>query len=207
MGGALEGVPLIRNVVFDIGQVFEHLDHSPMLRLMSSRGVESANLDVLLQRIDFHDHETGRLHGTGLMERLAALATSPVTHSELHAKWVDMFELQPRMVDLAHRLAERYRVYLLSNIGDLHWAHVSREYRLHHIGHGAVLSYLAGYMKPHEGIYIEAERRFALQPAETVFIDDRAENIAAAQARGWHGIVHSGYETTVAELRGLSVEC
>ena len=198
---------MIRNVVFDIGQVFVHLDHGPMLRLMSSKGVETANLDALLQRIDFHDHETGRLHGTGLMERLAALATSPVTHSELHAGWVDMFELQPRMVDLAHRLSDAYRVYLLSNIGDLHWAHVSREYRLHHIGHGAVLSYLAGYMKPHEGIYIEAERRFALQPGETVFIDDRAENIAAAQARGWHGIVHSGYETTVAELRGLSVEC
>jgi 2-haloacid dehalogenase len=198
---------LIRNVVFDIGQVFVHLDHRPLLGLLSSKGVQTDNLDALLERIEFNDHETGRLHGAGLMERFAGLATSPVEHAELHAKWVDMFELQPRMVDLAHRLSERYRVYLLSNIGDLHWAHISREYRLHQIGHGAVLSYLAGYMKPHEGIYVEAERRFSLQPAETVFIDDRAENITAARARGWHGIVHSGYEKTVAELRGLSVEC
>ena len=198
---------MIRNVVFDIGQVFVHLDHRPLLRLLSSKGVETDNLDALLERIDFDDHETGRLHGAGLMERLAGLATSPVEHAELHAKWVEMFELQPRMVDLAHRLSERYRVYLLSNIGDLHWAHMSREYRLHQIGHGAVLSYLAGYMKPHEGIYVEAERRFSLQPVETVFIDDRAENITAARARGWHGIVHGGYEKTVAELRALSVEC
>jgi HAD superfamily hydrolase (TIGR01509 family) len=198
---------LIRNVVFDIGQVFVHLDHRPLLGLLSSKGVQTDNLDALLERIDFDDHETGRLHGAGLMERFAGLATSPVEHAELHAKWVDMFELQPRMVDLAHRLSEHYRVYLLSNIGDLHWAHMSREYRLHQIGHGAVLSYLAGYMKPHEGIYVEAERRFSLQPAETVFIDDRAENITAARARGWHGIVHGGYEKTVAELRALSVEC
>lgn len=198
---------MIRNVVFDIGQVFVHLDHRPLLRLLSSKGVETDNLDALLERIDFDDHETGRLHGAGLMERFAGLATSPVEHAELHAKWVEMFELQPRMVDLAHRLSERYRVYLLSNIGDLHWAHMSREYRLHQIGHGAVLSYLAGYMKPHEGIYVEAERRFSLQPMETVFIDDRAENITAARARGWHGIVHGGYEKTVAELRALSVEC
>jgi HAD superfamily hydrolase (TIGR01509 family) len=97
-------------------------------------------------------------------------------------------------------------VYLLSNIGDLHWAHISREYRIHHIGHGALLSYLAGVMKPHEGIYVEAERRFALEPAATVFIDDRAENIVAAKARGWYGIVHSGYDTTLAELRALAVE-
>ena len=56
-------------------------------------------------------------------------------------------------------------------------------------------------MKPHAGIYAEAERRFALTPAATVFIDDRAENIAAARARGWHGIVHTDYARTRAALR------
>ncbi len=198
---------MIRNVVFDIGQVFLRLNHRPFLGLLADRGVDIRNLDALLSKIAFEDHETGRLHGGGLLERFSDLATEPISHAELHAKWVDMFELQPRMVDLAHRLSERYRVYLLSNIGDLHWAHVSREYRLHHIGHGVLLSYLAGVMKPHEGIYIEAERRFALEPAQTVFIDDRVENIVAAKARGWHGIVHTDYDVTVAELRALSVEC
>lgn len=198
---------MIRNVVFDIGQVFLRLNHQPFLSFLAEKGVEVPHLDEFLTRIAFEDHETGRLHGAGLMARFVELATEPVAPADMQAKWVDMFELQPRMVDLAHRLSERYRVYLLSNIGDLHWAHISREYRLHHIGHGAVLSYLAGVMKPHEGIYVEAERRFALEPGRTVFIDDRDENIAAAKARGWHGIVHTGYDTTVAELRALSVEC
>ena len=111
------------------------------------------------------------------------------------------------MVELAHRLSERYRVYLLSNIGDLHWAHLSREYRLHALGHGALPSYLAGVMKPHAGIYAEAEKRFALTPQHTVFIDDRADNIAAACARGWHGIVHADYPRTLAALRALEVIC
>ena len=92
-------------------------------------------------------------------------------------------------------------MYLLSNIGDLHWAHLSREYRLHALGHGALPSYLAGVMKPHAGIYAEAERRFALTPQHTVFIDDRADNIAAACARGWHGIVHADY---AAHARGAA---
>jgi 2-haloacid dehalogenase len=197
----------IRNVVFDIGRVFLHLDHQPFLRLLGERGVDISDLDALLARIAFDDHETGRLDGSGLLERFARLASSPVTHAELHAKWVDMFELQPRMVELAHRLSERYRVYLLSNVGDLHWAHISREYGIHQIGHGALLSYLAGVMKPHEGIYVEAERRFGLDPARTVFIDDRPENITAAKARGWHGIVHSDYDGTVAGLRALAVDC
>jgi HAD superfamily hydrolase (TIGR01509 family) len=198
---------LIRNVVFDIGWVFLHLNYRPILDLLSANGAEAADIESVLARISFDDHETGRLHGHGLLERLAGLTMQPVAHADIHAKWVDMFELQPEMVALAHRLTERYRVYLLSNIGDLHWAHISREYRLHHIGHGALPSFLAGVMKPHEGIYIEAERRFALEPAETVFIDDRADNIASARARGWRGIVHGGYATTVTALRALEVDC
>jgi HAD superfamily hydrolase (TIGR01509 family) len=198
---------LIRNVVFDIGQVFLRLNHRPFLGLLSEKGIDASNMDALLERISFNDHETGKIHGGAMLERFAGLASVPISVADLHEKWVDMFELQPRMVDLAHRLSERYRVYLLSNIGDLHWTHISREYRIHHIGHGALLSYLAGVMKPHEGIYVEAERRFALEPAATVFIDDRAENIVAAKARGWHGIVHSAYDTTLAELRALAVEC
>ena len=98
-------------------------------------------------------------------------------------------------------------MFLLSNIGDLHWAHLSREYRLHAIGHGALPSYLAGVMKPHAGIYAEAERRFALEPAATVFIDDRADNIAGARARGWRGIVHGGYHGTLTALGDLGVDC
>jgi 2-haloacid dehalogenase len=198
---------LIHNIIFDVGRVFVELDPRPVIDFLSSHGVEVANIDALCESVTLDDHECGRLDGRGLLARMAALARQPMPLEHLHAKWVDMFELRPAMVNLAHRLSERYRVYLLSNIGDLHWAHLSREYRLHHIGHGVLPSYLAGVMKPHEGIYVEAERRFNLTPAQTVFIDDRPENISAARARGWHGIVHCGYEPTLAALRALKVDC
>ena len=198
---------MIHNIVFDVGRVFVELNPGPVIELLTSHGVQITNIDALCASVVLDDHECGRLDGGGLLQRLAALAQQPVALEHLHAKWVDMFELQPAMVDLAHRLSERYRVYLLSNVGDLHWAHLSREYRLHHIGHGVLLSYLAGVMKPHEAIYVEAERRFNLTPAQTVFVDDRSENIVAARSRGWHGIVHCGYQPTVAALRALKVDC
>lgn len=198
---------MIRNVVFDIGWVFVHLDHQPFLDFLAAHGADAPDLDSVLVRIALEDHECGRMDGQGLLERCAALAPRPMSREAAHASWVDMFELQPSMVDLARRLSERYRVYLLSNIGDLHWTHLSREYELHRIGHGALPSFMAGVMKPNDGIYVEAERRFSLTPDETVFIDDRAENIATARRRGWHGIVHGGYETTVESLRGLGVMC
>ena len=61
-------------------------------------------------------------------------------------------------------------------------------------------------MKPHAEIYAQTEKRFSLIPAETVFIDDRLENIEAVRVRGWHGIVHAGHNDTVSALRALGVE-
>jgi len=196
---------MIRNVVFDVGWVLVHLNHGRFLQFLSAHEAEVPDLHSVLTRVALWDHECGRLHGRGLLERFASLARRPMDLEQAHASWVDMFEYQPAMVELAHRLSERYRVYLLSNIGDLHWMHLSREYGLHRIGHGALPSFLAGAMKPDPGIYAEAERRFALEPAETVFIDDRAENVLAARRRGWQGIEHAGYASTVDALRALAV--
>jgi putative hydrolase of the HAD superfamily len=197
----------IKNIVFDIGWVLVSLNYTPLLQCLARHGATERDRDAVMKSIQLEDHETGRLNGRGLIERLAALTRLPVSHAELEAKWLDMFILEPPMVELAHRLSERYRVYLLSNIGDLHWGHLSREYRLHAIGHGALPSYLAGVMKPHARIYREAERRFALKPAETVFIDDLAANIATARDCGWHGIVHADFAGTQAGLRQLQVAC
>ena len=48
-------------------------------------------------------------------------------------------------------------------------------------------------MKPRRGDLCRGGAPFRLDPAATLFIDDRAENIKAARARGWHGIEHSDY--------------
>ena len=195
----------LRNVVFDIGWVLVRLNYRPLLDLLQAHGAQLADRNAVMTGIRLEDHETGRLSGHGLLERLCGLTRESVSLEEMRAKWLDMFELEPAMIELAHRLSERYRVFLLSTIGDLHWTHLAREYRLHAIGHGALPSYVAGVMKPHPGIYAEAERRFALEPAATVFIDDLAANVATARGRGWHGIVHRDQGSTVAGLEALGV--
>ncbi|MGC8521956.1 MAG: HAD family hydrolase [Steroidobacteraceae bacterium] len=197
----------MRNVVFDIGWVFVHLHTGPFLQFLRRHEVDAEDLNSVLTRVALNEHECGRLSGQELLERFAALARRPMDLAAAHESWVGMFELQPAMVRLAEGLSERYRVYLLSNIGDLHWAHLSREYGLHRIGHGALPSFLAGVMKPDAGIYAQAERRFALEPAATVFIDDRPENVRAARCRGWQAIEHTSHASTVSALRALGVAC
>lgn len=51
---------------------------------------------------------------------------------------------------------------------------------------GFVASGLEGVMKPDPAIYRIVCDRFGLQPAEVLFVDDSAANIAAAQVLGFH---------------------
>jgi len=51
-----------------------------------------------------------------------------------------------------------------------------------------------GHAKPADGFYAEIEARTGFAPADLFFIDDRAANVAAAQARGWKAAVWTGRE-------------
>ena len=91
-------------------------------------------------------------------------------------------------------------------MGELHWRHLEQAFGIPSLGHGALASYAVGALKPDPAIYEVTEQRFGLDPSRTVFVDDRAVNIAAARARGWQGIVHRSPATTLAALAELGVE-
>jgi len=194
------------NVIFDIGWVLVHLAPEPLLALLRRHGAEVHRLEEVTGRIELHEHESGRLDGAGLVANIARLAPREPAHADVAAAWIDMFDPQPAMFALAQQLRARHRVFLLSNVGDLHWAELRRRFRLHELGEDVIASFEAGVMKPHEGIYMQAEERFTLDPAQTVFIDDRLENIEAVRRRGWHGIVHQHHDATVEALRVLGVK-
>jgi HAD superfamily hydrolase (TIGR01509 family) len=198
--------PFGRAVVFDIGWVLLHLTPQPLLRWLETLGVSHHGIEDLAARVGIEAHESGRLDGPGLLANIVALAPQAADTATARRLWLDMFDPQPAMFDLVARLRRRYRVFLLSNIGDLHWEHIAERYQIESCADAVLQSYRAGVMKPHAGIYEMAEQRFALTPSQTVFIDDRSDNIAAVQLRGWHGIVHRDAGSTSAELRRLGFD-
>jgi 2-haloacid dehalogenase len=196
---------LIRAIVFDIGWVFVGIHPEPMLEFLVNHGAPRMDLNTALEQVGLRDHETGRLHGAGLIERFCALAPrAPLAAVRQH--WLDILAPRADMMQLARQVATQHGVYLLSNIGDLHWEHLVARYGIDRIGHGALPSFQAGVMKPDTALYAQAEHKFGLNPAATVFVDDRAQNIEAARARGWHGIVHRNFNDTRQALLRLGVE-
>ena len=194
------------DIVFDIGRVLVALQPERLLGLLREHGASVQTLDDITGRIDLTAHETGRLRGSQLLQQGAALAPRSIAAPALEAAWVDMLRPDPSMLQLADRLRRRHRIFLLTNVGDLHWAHLEHVVGLHRYALDVLRSDLAGVMKPDPRIYLEAERRFGLSPAKTVFIDDRPENVDAACARGWQAFVHRDPAMTTGTLRALGLD-
>ncbi|HET9272079.1 MAG TPA: HAD family phosphatase [Vicinamibacterales bacterium] len=196
---------MIRNVVFDVGGVLLELRYQPFIRYLAAAGVDMQDLPGWLTRVDLAGHERGELAGDELLARIAAMASRPLDPAELRAQWLDMFERSEEMFALAAGLMQEYRVYLLSNVGDLHWQHFDRLYRLDSLVHGACASFRVKAIKPGADIYRKAEAMFGLDPAATVFIDDLAPNVVGARECGWNAIHHQRPQSTRLQLRALGV--
>jgi len=105
--------------------------------------------------------------------------------------WTDGFIPIPQTHQLMRELAARYSIGILSNTefgvyecavrkgsipGDIDFAVV-------------IKSCEVGAVKPEQAIYQIAERRAEVSGEAILFIDDRPDNIHAAQALGWRGVV------------------
>jgi putative hydrolase of the HAD superfamily len=114
-----------------------------------------------------------------------------------------MHVLRPDVADWLHALKLRgYRVYLLSNLAKYSHDYV-RGYPFFRELDGGVFSYQERVCKPDERIYRILLERYALRAEETVFLDDSAANVAAAERCGIRGIVFTDFAAAKAQLEEL----
>lgn len=195
----------IDTVVFDIGRVLVHLEFERLLGYLSEHGVEVGDIGGLLRRMDLVAYERGEFDGAALLERISSLGRRPMAADVLQAHWVGVFIPQRPMLELVRALTGTHRVYLLSNIGDLHWEYLDRELGVERLGHGALPSFRARAVKPEPAIFRRAEEMFGLEPSRTVLVDDLATNVDGARRCGWQAILHESHERTVGALAALGV--
>lgn len=105
----------------------------------------------------------------------------------------DRIRIRHKMKRLVLRLKDKgIKTAVLSNISE---PFARRHYRLGHyqIFDHLILSHKVGFRKPDVRIYLHALSLVKAQPHESVFIDDKEENVKVANQLGMKGIV---YENT-----------
>jgi len=76
----------------------------------------------------------------------------------------------------------------------LHVSWFTRQFPVFDRFHGAIYSHEAGCMKPDAMIFHHAMHRFGFDPVETIYIDDLAANVAAAEVLGFRALAYDHHD-------------
>lgn len=194
---------MIKNIVFDFGQVLVRFDPRYMVTRYVTDDADAALLEeVLFDRIYWDRLDAGTITDDEVMTE--AKKRLPVRLHEVAEKiyfnWIYNIPEIEGMRELLSQLREKgYRLYLLSNICTYFASHAD-EIPILKLLDGCVFSAVAGHVKPSREIYDHLCRRFALEPSETVFVDDREENIKGAINAGWSGVLFNGDARELREI-------
>lgn len=181
---------MIKNIIFDFGDVFINLDKEVIFREIERFG-GSIDLSPELLKLN-ESYEVGHVTSEHFIEQLVKVLPKAST-KEIEHVWNSMIHDFPdyRLEFLENLVAEnRYRLFLLSNTNDLHISHVQQTMgiekynRFKNCFEKFYLSHEIHLRKPNHDIYEFVLNENGLKATETYFIDDTRENTDAAEKLG-----------------------
>ncbi|NNM76975.1 HAD family phosphatase [Sphingomonas sp. ID1715] len=198
----------VRGVVFDVGNVLFTWDP----RFLYERLIDDDRaLDAFLREVVTHEWHFQHDAGRPFAETSAELVAAHPQHRELIELWGPRFNesLGPAvagMIALVEELdAAAVPLFAITNFSDEFWAPFRDTQPVFDRFRDIVVSGTERLVKPHREIYELALRRFGMPADELIFIDDRAENVAGAEAVGMRGHLFRDAATLRAELRKLKL--
>ena len=193
----------MKNIVFDLGRVvfaqdptkstehykqfFSYVSQSPMPQFW-------VNYDLGVSSLDTVAEELAEYRGVE-----AAYARDMISQAVGRQETIAPTEA------LIHDLkAAGYKLYVLSNMSR-EFIDFLREQPVYRHFDGEVVSCEEGMVKPQPEIYDLLLERFNLEPEQTLFIDDRKENVEAAALKGINTVHFDrmDYEGSCCELRKM----
>lgn len=180
---------MIKNIIFDFGDVFINLDKSATERSLLKLGV--SNITQEMYRMA-QLYEMGLLSTNELVGRFREKHPN-ISSSQFKAAWNALLKDTPKYrLDFIKELSKNksYRLFLLSNTNELHINWVQNEWGQQQYSifkesfEHFYLSYEIKLRKPNFDIYEFVLSTNNLNPSETLFIDDTKENIEAAEQMG-----------------------
>lgn len=188
-------MPLIDNlsaVVFDVGAVLYNWDIRPLYAKLID---DPARLNWFCANVvtpEWHlQHDAGRPYAETTAE-LAALYPDQRDLINAYApRWLETITGPvPGMLALVEDIAAHGTpLNAITNFSAEFWAMFRPTAPIFDHFRDIVVSGIERCMKPEAQIYKIAIQRFGGDPATMLFVDDRADNVAAAQAAGFQAVI------------------
>ena len=199
----------IKAIIFDFGGVLVRTaDYSPRRNLESRLGLAEWESEKIVFNSDIGQQaQRGEVTNDILWQSVAdTLSLSPSDLEQFQSEFWGGDVLDEELVDLIRSLRGRYTTALISNATDGLRATLTGKYPVADAFDLIVISAEEKVMKPRPEIYLRTLERLGVEPAESVFVDDFAENIAGARNLGMHAIHFDPSTDLAAELSNLGVD-
>lgn len=198
----------VEAVVFDVGNVLYRWEPRSLYRRLigNDRALDAFMSDVVTMEWH-HQHDMGR----DFADTSAELSALYPEHRDLIALWGPCFNDSLTDMEGMRSIVERLDARGIPLFGITNFSHEfwppfrAREAGLFDRFRDIVVSGDEKMAKPDPAIYQLALTRFGLSAGQTIFIDDREDNIDAARAEGMAGHLFTGAAALEADLtaRGL----
>lgn len=189
-------------VIFDIGNVL--IEWQP--ERYYDRVYGKARREEMFAAVDLHGMNDRVDRGEPFRDVIYETAERyPQFRAEIrdwHDAWIELASpVIPRSVRLLRALRDKgIPVFALTNFGVESFAYAQTKYDFLSEFDQAFVSGHMKVIKPDPRIYEMVEARCPYPPESLLFADDRADNIAAAAARGWQTHLFNGPEGWAARL-------
>lgn len=187
---------MIKNVIFDFGQVLVHFEPEYMVRQYVTDEADIRLLsEVLFDRLYWDRLDLGTITGEETIELSCKRLPQRLWDyaEKIYWNWIYNIPEVEGMKDLMKHLKERHGmgVFVLSNISH-YFADHAHEIDILNYSDGNVFSARIGITKPDHRIFDYMCKKFGLNPKETIFVDDSEKNIRAAREFGLNGYLFDG---------------
>lgn len=140
----------------------------------------------------FDDFETGKINATTFRNGIRALLNVKVSDEEIDNAWNAMLgTTDKKTLQLLSKLKRQYKTFLLSNTNSIHIGaahnYMQKTYAYKNFEtffHQVYYSHEIGFKKPDPMAFHIILNEHNLQATDSLFIDDKQENINAAQKLG-----------------------
>ena len=196
------------NLVFDLGGVVVRWDPDAIIAsVFPDRNIHSKLKADVFAHPDWLELDRGTLEREDAIARAAQRTGVAVEDIRrlVHAVPASLVVF-PDTVDLLHRLKRQgYPLYCLSNMHFASIEYLESAHTFWDLFDGRVISCRLRLCKPEAAIYEHLLRTHALDPADTLFIDDVQKNLDAAAKLGIRTLRFESAAQCERELRALGV--
>lgn len=197
---------MIKNIVFDLGMVLINFNPKEFLEINNYEKKDEI-MEYIFGHEDWLKLDRGTLTEKELAEKLDK------SGSFIYDEVMDIMKVRKDIMvpfdfnkAIPKELKEKgYNLYILSNFPKVPFEEIRERDEFFKYFDGAIVSAYVKHLKPEKAIYESLLVDYSLNPEETIFIDDKLDNIISAEKLGISGVHLKTPESLKEKLKELKL--